>query len=124
MARTDDDIITQIKELIEEQVKPAVAGHGGTIEFTSYTDGHLLLELGGACSGCAGSTATLRQGVEQMIKHYVPEVTTVDAEDGVSDVQPYYNDFDMNDYSRFEPSHDYHDHDVDMIATDKNDGAV
>jgi hypothetical protein len=59
-----------------------------------------------------------------MIKHFVPEVTTVDAEDGVSDVQPYYNDFDMNDYSRFEPSHDYHDHDVDMIATDKNDGAV
>ena len=88
--RTDEEIITQIKELIVEQVQPAVAGHGGNIEFLSYTDGALLLELQGACSGCAGSTATLKYGVEQMVKHYVPEVTSVVAQDGFSEVEPYY----------------------------------
>ena len=91
--RTDEEIITQIKELIETHVKPGVAGHGGNIEFLSYTDGHLQLELQGACSGCAGSTATLKYGVEEMIKHYVPEVQVVDAEDGYSEVSPYF----MND---------------------------
>lgn len=91
--RTDEEIITQIKELIESHVKPGVASHGGNIEFLSYTDGHLQLELQGACSGCAGSTATLKYGVEEMIKHFVPEVNSVDAEDGYSDVSPYF----MND---------------------------
>lgn len=88
--RTDEEIITQIKELIESHVKPSVAEHGGNIEFTSYLDGHLQLELQGACSGCSGSTATLKYGVESMIKHFVPEVQTVDAEDGFSNVNPYY----------------------------------
>ena len=88
--RTDEEIITQIKELIVEQVQPAVAGHGGNIEFLSYTDGALLLELQGACSGCAGSTATLKYGVEHIVKHYVPEVTSVVAQDGFSEVEPYY----------------------------------
>ena len=92
--RTDDEIIAQIKELIETEVKPAVASHGGNIEFLSYQDGFLLLELGGACSGCAGSTATLKYGVENMIKQFVPEVQEVDAQDGFSDVDPFYtNDF-------------------------------
>ena len=89
--RTDEQIITQIKELIVEQVQPAVAGHGGNIEFLSYADGALLLELQGACSGCAGSTATLKYGVEQMVKHFVPEVTSVEAQDGFSEVDPYYS---------------------------------
>jgi|TARA_R110000851_G_scaffold333450_1_gene513362 Fe-S cluster biogenesis protein NfuA len=101
--RTDETIITQIKEILEEQVKPNVAQHGGSIEFISYLDGHLQLELQGACSGCAGSTATLKYGVEQMMKHFIPEITSMDAENGVSDVDPYYsdefsNEFDMNDY--------------------------
>ena len=92
--RTDDEIIKQIKELIESHVKPAVAEHNGNIEFLSYQDGFLLLELGGACSGCAGSTATLKYGVENMIKHYVPEVQEVEAQDGYSNVDPFYsNDF-------------------------------
>ena len=88
--RTDEEIIDQIKELIESHVKPTVAQHGGNIEFLSYENGNLLLELGGACSGCAGSTMTLKMGVENMIKHYVPEVQSVDAQDGISDVDPYY----------------------------------
>jgi len=93
MSRPDEEVIEQIKELIESHVKPAVASHGGVIEYVDYKEGHLLLELGGACSGCMGSTITLKMGVENMLKHYVPEVLTVEAQDGASDVQPYYNDY-------------------------------
>ena len=93
--RTDEEIIKQIKELIESHVKPGVASHGGNIEFLNYADGKLLLEMGGACSGCAGSTQTLKLGVEQMIMHFVPEVTEVDAQDDpFSTVDPFY---DMHD---------------------------
>ena len=89
--RIDTEIIEQIKYLIETNIKPAVAGHGGVIDFVSYKDGHLQLILGGACSGCASSTITLKLGVENMIKHYVPEVLTVSAEDDPnSTVDPYY----------------------------------
>ena len=101
--RTDEEIVTQIKELIEAQVKPAVAGHGGNIEFVSYDKGYLLLELGGACSGCAGSTMTLKMGVENMLKHYVPEIKTVEAfDDPFLNVDPFYTDpfmFDMEEDS-------------------------
>jgi len=93
--RTDKEIIDNIKFLIEKNVKPAVASHGGVIEFLKYENGNLLLQLGGACSGCAGSTMTLKMGVENMIKHYVPEVKTVEAvDDPTSTVAPYYSDDD------------------------------
>ena len=89
--RTDNEIIEQIKHIIETNVKPAVASHGGVIDFVSYDKGHLNLILGGACSGCASSTITLKMGVENMIKHYVPEVTSISAEDDPnSTVDPYY----------------------------------
>lgn len=104
--RTDEEIIEQIKELIETHVKPGVASHGGNIEFLEYKDGDLLLELGGACSGCAGSTMTLKMGVEQMIKHYVPEVKTVEAmDDPFSTVDPFYSD----PFGRWEPISMYED---------------
>ena len=91
--RTNEEIIVQIKELIETQVKPAVAHQGGVIEFVSYDEGDLLLELGGACSGCAGSVMTLKMGVENMLKHFVPEIKTVEAiDDPFSTVNPYYSD--------------------------------
>ena len=91
--RTNEEIIEQIKSLIETHVKPAVASHGGNIEFLNYNKGNLLLELGGACSGCAGSTMTLKMGVENMIKHYVPEVISVEAQDDpFSTVDPFYTD--------------------------------
>ena len=94
--RTDEEIIKQIKELIETHVKPSVATHGGNIEFLQYDNGRLLLELGGACSGCAGSTMTLKMGVENMVKHYVPEVKTVEAQDDpFSNVDPFYTDHSM-----------------------------
>jgi Fe-S cluster biogenesis protein NfuA len=90
--RTDEEITTQIKELIETHVTPAVASHGGHIEFVSYDNGHLVVELGGACSGCAGSTMTLKMGVENMLKHFVPEVQSIEAvDDPFSTVDPFYS---------------------------------
>lgn len=91
--RTNEEIITQIKELIETQVKPAVANHGGNIEFVSYDEGDLLLQLGGACSGCAGSMMTLKMGVENMLRYFVPEINTVEAiDDPYSTIAPFYSD--------------------------------
>jgi len=89
--RSKEEIVEQIKHIIETNVKPAVASHGGVIDFVDYDEGHLKLILGGACSGCASSTITLKMGVENMVKHYVPEVTMITAEDDPnSTVDPYY----------------------------------
>ena len=106
--RNDEEIIEQIKKLIETHVKPSVATHGGNIEFLQYDNGKLLLELGGACSGCAGSTMTLKMGVENMIKHYVPEVHTVDAQDDpFSNVDPYYmHDPFMENFDMYEDDYE------------------
>lgn len=91
--RSKEDIVENIKQLIETHVKPAVAGHGGNIEFLDYDNGVVKLELGGACSGCSGSTMTLRFGVENMLKHYVPEVIAIESiDDPNSTVSPYYSD--------------------------------
>ena len=97
MSRTDEEIIKAVQELIETRIQPAVSSHGGKINFVSYEDGNLLLELSGACSGCAGSTATLKFGVENMVKHFIPEITSVDAvHDENSGVEPYYKDPNTN----------------------------
>ena len=92
---TDKNIIEQIKDLIDTRIQPAVSAHGGIINFVSYAEGNLVLELSGACAGCAGSTATLKHGVERMVKHYIPEVVSVEAiHDENSGVAPYYSDDD------------------------------
>ena len=75
----DSEIIDQIKELIETRVRPAVAQDGGDIVYKGYRDGRLYLSLHGACSGCPSSTITLKRGIESLIRHYVPEVETVEA---------------------------------------------
>jgi len=75
----DADIIDQIKELIETRVRPAVAQDGGDIAYKGYRDGRLYLSMHGACSGCPSSTVTLKRGIESLIRHYVPEVETVEA---------------------------------------------
>jgi Fe-S cluster biogenesis protein NfuA len=75
----DSDIIDQIKELIETRVRPAVAQDGGDIVYKGYKDGHLYLSMHGACAGCPSSTVTLKRGIESLIRHYVPEVETVEA---------------------------------------------
>ena len=73
----DSDIVKQIKELLETRVRPAVAMDGGDIIYDSYKDGIVYLHMQGACSGCPSSTATLKMGIENMLKHYVPEVKEV-----------------------------------------------
>lgn len=75
-----DEISLQIKELIDTRVKPAVAQDGGNIEFVRYDEGIAYLRLEGACSGCPSSSATLKVGVESMLKHYVPELIRVEQE--------------------------------------------
>ena len=75
----DADIIDQIKELLDTRVRPAVAQDGGDIVYRGYKDGKLYLGMQGACSGCPSSTVTLKRGVESLIKHYVPEVETIEA---------------------------------------------
>ena len=75
----DADIIDQIKDLIETRVRPAVAQDGGDIVYKGYRDGRLYLSMHGACSGCPSSTVTLKSGIESLIRHYVPEVETVEA---------------------------------------------
>jgi Fe-S cluster biogenesis protein NfuA len=73
----DMEIVEQIKELLNERIRPAVAGDGGDIVFRGYRDGVVSLVMQGACSGCPSSTATLRHGIENMLKHYIPEVKSV-----------------------------------------------
>lgn len=75
----DADIVAQINELLETRVRPAVAGDGGDIQYRGYRDGVVYLQMQGACSGCPSSTATLKHGIEGLLKHYVPEVVEVRA---------------------------------------------
>ena len=74
----DREIVDQIKELLDTRVRPAVAGDGGDIVFRGYRDGIVRLHMQGACSGCPSSRATLKHGVENMLRHYVPEVQSVE----------------------------------------------
>ncbi len=74
----DAEIVAQIKQLIDTRVRPAVAGDGGDIVFRGYRDGVVRLQMQGACSGCPSSSATLKHGVENMLRHYVPEVKSVE----------------------------------------------
>ena len=75
----DAEIIDQIKDLIETRVRPAVAQDGGDIVYRGYKDGTLFLAMQGACAGCPSSAVTLKRGIESLIRHYVPEVETVEA---------------------------------------------
>ena len=75
----DLKIVEQIKNLIDERVKPAVAQDGGDISFVKFDKGKVYLELRGACSGCPSSTITLKSGIENMLKYYIPEITSVEA---------------------------------------------
>lgn len=73
----DADIVVQIKELLETRVRPAVANDGGDIVYRGFREGRVYLKMQGACAGCPSSSATLKNGIEQLLKHYVPEVTEV-----------------------------------------------
>jgi Fe-S cluster biogenesis protein NfuA len=75
----EDEVVSQIKELLETRVRPAVAQDGGDIIFHDYEDGIVYLHMQGSCSGCPSSTATLKAGIENMLRHYIPEVVEVRA---------------------------------------------
>lgn len=77
----ETDVERQIRELLDTRVRPAVAQDGGDIIFRSFEDGVVYVHLQGACSGCPSSTATLKHGIENMLKYYVPEVVSVQAVD-------------------------------------------
>lgn len=75
----ESEIVSQIKELLDTRVRPAVAQDGGDIIFRGFEDGVVYLHMQGSCSGCPSSTATLKHGIENMLKYYVPEVMEVQA---------------------------------------------
>jgi Fe-S cluster biogenesis protein NfuA len=78
VAPEDAEIVAQIKELLDTRVRPAVAGDGGDIVFRGFRDGVVKLHMQGSCSGCPSSSATLKHGIENMLRHYVPEVVAVE----------------------------------------------
>jgi Fe-S cluster biogenesis protein NfuA len=75
----DDEVVAQIKDLLETRIRPAVAQDGGDIVFHDFREGVVYLQMQGSCSGCPSSTATLKMGIENLLKHYVPEVVEVQA---------------------------------------------
>ena len=75
----DEEVVSQIKELLETRVRPVVAQDGGDIVFHGFQQGIVMLEMRGACGGCPSSTMTLKSGIENMLRHYIPEVTEVRA---------------------------------------------
>ncbi|QHI94984.1 NifU family protein [Aristophania vespae] len=78
----EEEVISRIKDLLDTRVRPAVAGDGGDIVFRNFKDGIVYLTMHGACAGCPSSKATLRHGVETMLRHYVPEVSGVEQVEG------------------------------------------
>jgi Fe-S cluster biogenesis protein NfuA len=75
----DAEIVAQIQELLETRIRPAVANDGGDIVYRGFSEGIVYLSMQGACAGCPSSSATLKQGIESLLKHYVPEVVEVRA---------------------------------------------
>lgn len=75
----DDPIVTQIKEILDTRIRPAVAMDGGDIVFDHFEEGIVYVRMQGACAGCPSSSATLKSGIENMLRHYVPEVLEVKA---------------------------------------------
>ncbi|MEX0921487.1 MAG: NifU family protein [Rhodovibrionaceae bacterium] len=78
----DSEIVLQIRELLDTRVRPAVAQDGGDIVFQGFDQGVVYLHMQGACAGCPSSTATLKMGIENMLRHYIPEVVEVRAVNG------------------------------------------
>ena len=76
-AESDQQIVTTIKELLDTRVRPAVAQDGGDITFHGFREGIVYLHMKGACAGCPSSTATLKHGIENLLRHFIPEVTEV-----------------------------------------------
>jgi Fe-S cluster biogenesis protein NfuA len=91
--RNDDEIRRAVEELLEREVNPSVASHGGKISVVKVEDGDLYIAMSGGCQGCAASQVTLKQGVEVMVRRVVPQVRAIiDATDHAAGTRPYYRD--------------------------------
>jgi Fe/S biogenesis protein NfuA len=91
MDATSSDTRTRIQEMIDYQINPAVAGHGGFIEFLDYKEGVVYLRMGGGCQGCGMANVTLKQGIERMLREEIPEIQQiVDTTDHAGGSNPYY----------------------------------
>ena len=90
--RTQKEIEDNIKDIIEKQIMPAVQHHGGIVKLESFDkdSGIVTMLMSGSCSGCASSAATLKMGIENMLKHYIPEVKSVEGVDDPNFNDPYY----------------------------------
>lgn len=91
--RTKEEVVAEIKQQLEEKVAPMVAMHGGAVYFVDFDidTGEVELMLSGSCSGCAGSTMTLKYGIENLLTHYIPEVKSVYGRDDPSSMsQPFF----------------------------------
>ena len=99
--RTKEEILISIEECMEEYVAPNVAQHGGQVNVIDFDmeSGILSTQLSGSCSGCASSTATLKQGIESTLMHFVPEVKGVTGEDDPAFNDPYYTDDSFGDHN-------------------------
>ncbi|MBF91268.1 MAG: NifU family protein [Rickettsiales bacterium] len=78
----EQEIVKQIEEILDQRIKPAVAQDGGDIQFVKFESGIVFLEMRGACSGCPSSVLTLKSGIENMLKYYIPEIVSVEAVNG------------------------------------------
>ncbi len=88
---SEDEIRKKVKELLENQINPAVASHGGFVELIDVKKNNVYLQLGGGCQGCGMANVTLRQGIERMIRQYIPQVGGIlDVTDHESGTNPYY----------------------------------
>ena len=107
MERTKEEILEQISHIIEENINPAVASHGGMIKLEDFDEetGRVLVILSGGCSGCASSTITLKMGVENMLKHYVPEVMSVEGMDDPNYNDPFYRADNGAGYGPWDPNY-------------------
>lgn len=92
----DDEVVGMIKELLETRIRPAIQEDGGDIEFRGFHDGQVLLKLRGACRTCDSSTVTLKNGIEQMLMHYIEEVK------GVQQVLDQEEEIAMKEFAAFE----------------------
>lgn len=87
-----DPVAAQVQRLIEERINPGVAMHGGQVQLLDYDDGRVYLEMGGGCQGCGMADVTLKQGIEQMLRQEIPEITEIiDQTDHAAGTNPYYS---------------------------------
>ena len=97
--RTKEEILEEVNSIMEKSIQPNVAMHGGEVKVLDFDmeTGTLKTLLSGSCSGCASSTITLKVGIENMLKHYIPEIKQVTGEDDPNFDDPYYTDYEPYD---------------------------